>query len=53
MDVPVKLGDSSSNGSRDIGLRLPHFVTNDDDEDAGVYAGHDIRAKGLKFAITA
>ena len=29
MKVPEKLDDSSSNGSRDI--RLPHFLTNDDD----------------------
>ena len=27
--VPVKFGDSRSNRSRDI--RLPHFVTNDND----------------------
>ena len=32
MDVPAQFGDSSSNGSRD--MRLPHFVTNDND--AGV-----------------
>ena len=34
--VPVKFGDSKSNRSRDT--RLPHFVTNDyddDDDDAG------------------
>ena len=41
LDVPVKsvkFGDSRSNRSRDIApLRLPHFVTNDnDDNDAGV-----------------
>ena len=35
MKVRVKFGDSSSNRSRDI--RLPHFVTNNDDgnDDAG------------------
>ena len=32
--VPVKFGDSKSNRSRDI--RLPHFVTNDDN-DAGLW----------------
>ena len=32
--IPVKIGDSSSNRSRD--MRLPHFVTNDGDNDAGV-----------------
>ena len=37
--VCVKFGDSKSSRSRDI--RLPHFVTNDDDNDAG----HHIRAK--------
>ena len=31
MKVRVKIGDSRSNRSRDIGL--PHFVTNDDDND--------------------
>ena len=31
--VPVKLDDSRSNRSRDI--LLPHYVTNDDDNDAG------------------
>ena len=32
--VGVQLGDSRSNRSRDV--RLPHFVTNDDDDnDAG------------------
>ena len=41
MKVRVKLGDSRSNGSRDI--RLLHTVTNDD-EDAGVRR-HHIRAK--------
>ena len=36
MDMPVKFGDSNSNGSRDI--QLLHFVTNDDNDndDAGV-----------------
>ena len=35
MKVRVKFGDSASHRSRDI--RLPHFVTNDnDDNDAGV-----------------
>ena len=29
--VPVKYGDSRSNHSRD--MRLPHFVTNDDNDD--------------------
>ena len=33
MNVRVKSGDSRSNRARDI--RLPHFVTNDDDTDAG------------------
>ena len=33
--VPVKFGNSRSNHSRDI--RLPHFVTNDDNDDAGRY----------------
>ena len=34
--APVKLGDSRSNRSRDI--RLPHFVTNDhDNDDVGVH----------------
>ena len=33
MNTRVKFGDSRSNRSRDI--RLPHFVTNDDDNDAG------------------
>ena len=33
VDVPVKFGDSSQNSSRDT--RLPHFVT-DDDDDTGV-----------------
>ena len=31
MNARVKFGDSKSNHSRDI--RLPHFVTNDDDND--------------------
>ena len=31
LKVPIKFGDSRSNRSRDI--RLPHFVTNDDDND--------------------
>ena len=31
VNVLVKFGDSRSNGSRDI--RLPHFVTNDNDHD--------------------
>ena len=31
MGAVVKFADSSSNRSRDIGLRLPHLVTNDDD----------------------
>ena len=31
MKALVKFGDSRSNRSRDI--RLPHFVTNDDDND--------------------
>ena len=33
MKIPVKFGDSRSNRSRD--LPLPHFVTNNDDDDAG------------------
>ena len=33
MDVPVKFSDSRSNRSRDT--RLPDFVTNNDDDDAG------------------
>ena len=37
MDIPVKYGDSSSNGSRDI--RLPHFVTNNNDDDNNDDAG--------------
>ena len=32
LKVRVKFGDSRSNHSRDIGLRLPHFVTNDDND---------------------
>ena len=32
----VKFGDSRSNRSRDI--RLPYFITNDNDDDAGVRA---------------
>ena len=39
MDVHAKFCDSGSNGSQDI--RLPHIVTNDDDD------GHHIRAKHL------
>ena len=31
MKVRVKFGDSRSNCSRDV--RLPHFLTNDDDDD--------------------
>ena len=31
--IPVKFGDSRSNRSRNI--RLPHFATNDNDDDAG------------------
>ena len=31
--VPVNFGDSRSNRSRDIGLRLPHFITDDDNDD--------------------
>ena len=34
LDALEKFGDSRSNGSRD--MRLPHFVTNDDDDGAGV-----------------
>ena len=33
MDVLAKFGDSSLNRSRDT--RLPHFVTNNSDDDAG------------------
>ena len=32
-DVPVKFGDSRSNRSQ--GIRLPHFVKNNDNDDAG------------------
>ena len=35
LKVPVKFGDSRSYRSRDI--RLPHYVTNDNDNDAGYY----------------
>ena len=35
--VPVNRGYSRSNRSRDT--RLPHFVTNDDNDDAGRQAG--------------
>ena len=33
LKVPVKFGVSTSNSSRD--MRLPHFVTNDDDTGVG------------------
>ena len=46
MKVPVKFADSRSNRFRDI--RLPHFVTNDDDNDDDADHGpYDNRAKCL------
>ena len=39
LDAPVKCGDSRSNVSRDIGLRLPHFIANDN------YAGRWTRCQ--------
>ena len=43
--VRVNVSDSGSNRFRDI--RLPHFVTNDDEQTTAAYVGHHVAANGV------